>query len=78
MVTTVEAIYDGNVLRPKDPLALAPNTQVRITIETVEPDAGRTASFLRTASSLQLDGPRDWASNLDAYLYGAEGDTDAR
>lgn len=72
MMKTIEAVFDGKVLRPEDPLGLEPNTRVRITIETMEPALGRAASFLRTARSLNLDGPPDWALNLDAYLYGGE------
>jgi hypothetical protein len=29
-------------------------------------------SFLRTARSRDLDGPPDWAVNLDTYLYSEE------
>jgi len=29
-------------------------------------------SFLRTARSLDLDGPPNWAANIDKYLYGGE------
>ena len=78
MVTTIEAIYDGEVLHPKVPLVLEPNTRVRITIETVEPATGEAASFLHTARSLNLDGPRDWAVNLDTYLYGGGKSPDER
>lgn len=53
----------------KQPLDLAPNTRVRITIEAVDAVATPSLSFLRTARSLKLDGPRDWATHLDAYLY---------
>lgn len=38
MTKTVEAVYDGEALRPDEPLDLQPNTRVRITIETA-PDA---------------------------------------
>ena len=31
-------------------------------------------SFLQTARELHLEGPADWASNLDEYLYGKEAD----
>lgn len=72
MVRTIEAIFDGRVLRPENPLALEPNTRVRITIETVEPSPEKRSSFLDTARSLNLDGPPDWAVNVDAYLYGGE------
>lgn len=74
MVTRIEAVFDGEVLRPKDPLSLKPNTHVHLTIETTDPKVSGGRSFLNTARSLRLEGPRDWASNLDDYLYGREGD----
>ncbi len=67
MATTIEATFDGQVFRPTGPVFLPPNTTVRI---TVEPLPGKPASFLRTARSLNLEGPPDWATNLDAYLHG--------
>jgi hypothetical protein len=70
MTTTIEAVFDGTVLRLDQPLALAPNTRVRITIEAVEPPPPPGTSFLRTARSLKLDAPADFATNVDAYLYG--------
>jgi hypothetical protein len=76
MVRTIEAVFDGEVLRPETSLALEPNTRVRITIEAVEPGPGKAKSFLDTARSLNLDGPPDWAMNIDAYLYGGGGSKD--
>jgi predicted DNA-binding antitoxin AbrB/MazE fold protein len=72
MVQTMEAVFDGEVLRPADPVALEPNTRVRITIETVERASAEKASFLDTARRLNLNGPPDWATNIDAYLYDGE------
>jgi hypothetical protein len=72
MVRTIEAIFDGEVLRPETSLALEPNTRVRITIETVEPGPPKAKSFLDTARSLNVDGPPDWAENIEEYLYGGE------
>jgi predicted DNA-binding antitoxin AbrB/MazE fold protein len=72
MVETIEAIYDGKVLRPENPLTLEPNTRVRVTVEILEPATHESASFLDTAQSLNLDGPPDWAENIDSYLYGGE------
>ncbi len=69
MVKTIEAVFDGQVLRPEAPLALEPNTRVRLTIETVEPSRGKAKSFLDTARSLNVDGPPDWSMNIEAYLY---------
>jgi predicted DNA-binding antitoxin AbrB/MazE fold protein len=70
MVQIVDAVYDGSVLRPDDPIELAPNTRVRITIEATEPTLEQPASFLRTARALNLEGPPDWSAEIDTYLYG--------
>lgn len=70
IVKTIEALFDGAVLHPAEPLELAPNTVVRITIETDPVQEEEATSFLRTARSLSLEGPADWSENLEAYLYG--------
>jgi hypothetical protein len=67
MSTTIEATFDRHLFRPSEPLGLPPNTHVRLTIEEF-PD--KPVSFLRTAQSLRLEGRPDWATNLDACLYG--------
>ena len=72
MIKTIEALFDGTVFHPTEPLTLAPNTRVRMTIETVLPAKGEAASFLRTARALNLDGPPDWSVNIDEYLYGGD------
>ena len=72
LAKTVEAIFDGEVLRPDGPLTLKPNTRVRITIETVEQATEKPKSFLQTARSLNIEGPPDWAKNIDAYIYGGK------
>jgi predicted DNA-binding antitoxin AbrB/MazE fold protein len=68
MNKTVEALFDGTVLKPIEQLELEPNTQVWLIIKTTPPPAPR--SFLQTARALNLDGPSDWSANLDDYLYG--------
>ena len=65
MGKTLEALYDGSVLRPIEPLTLEPNTRVRIVIEIVPPTTDTPLSFLRTARSLNLDGPPDWSANVE-------------
>lgn len=70
MTTTVFATFDGEVLRPEGPVTLAPNTRVRVTIETTVADESKSGSFLRTAQALNLDGPSDWSERLEEYLYG--------
>jgi len=70
MVQTIEAVFDGEVLRPDRPLSLEANTRVRVTIEPLPAGEHPPRSFLRTARSLNLEGPTDWSANLDHYLYG--------
>jgi predicted DNA-binding antitoxin AbrB/MazE fold protein len=77
MLKTIEAIYDGKVFRPAVPLVLEPNSRVRITIETAPPAEEGAGSFLHVARSLNLEGPADWAMNLETYLYGEEGQHDS-
>ena len=72
MTDMIEALYDGKVFRPTRPIALAPNTRVRITIESLPPAERAAPSFLRTARALELEGPPDWSENVDGYLYGGE------
>jgi hypothetical protein len=65
MTKTIDAIFDGKVLHPVDPLTLEPNTSVRITIEiSAKTGDGDPGSFLATARKLQLDGPADWSTCL--------------
>ena len=72
MVKMIEALFDGTVFHPTEPIALAPNTRVRMTIETVLPAEGKATSFLRTARALNLEGPPDWSANIDEYLYAGD------
>jgi predicted DNA-binding antitoxin AbrB/MazE fold protein len=74
MVKTIDATFDGIVFRPVEPIALEPNTRVRITVETSTPSTEPVASFLDTASSLNLEGPADWSANLHRCLYGEDAD----
>ena len=72
MAATIEATFDGAVFRPLGPVALAPNTQVRLTVEPLPDGLKKAGSFLGTARALNLEGPPDWSANLDKYLYGEE------
>lgn len=77
MIISLDAIFDGHVLHPQEQIELKPNTRVRITIEAVEPAEAEPGSFLRTARSLNLEGPADWSVKLEDYLYGRGPDSDA-
>jgi len=70
MTKTLEATFDGAVFRPDGPVELQPNTRVQIVV-TVKPSPEQEPkSFLQVARSLRLQGPADWSSRLDEYLYG--------
>ena len=73
MIKSIGAVFDGKVLRPDEPLELKPNTHVRITIDAALPTT-KSRSFLSTARSLKLQGPRDWSARIEEYLYGQSGD----
>jgi len=67
MTMTIEAVFDGQVLRPDRLLGLKPNTRVTLVITSADSSEG-DESFLDAAMSLRLDGPPDWSENLDRYL----------
>lgn len=77
MAETIEALYDGNVFYPDQPVKLQPNTRVTLSVEVAPAAPKKPLSFLRTAQSLQLDGPPDWSEHIDDYLSGND-TTDAR
>ncbi len=62
----IQAIFDGQVFYPEESLDLEPNTRVNLTIEVPE----EKRSFLQTALSFKLQGPVDWSTRLEEYLYG--------
>ena len=74
MSKTIEAVFDGEVLRPNEPLELQPNTRVRLTIDKLPTDIQKPRSFLRTARSLNLQGPSDWSERIEEYLYEDQSD----
>jgi hypothetical protein len=70
MTKTIYLTFDGEVFRPEEPVDLKPDTRVRATIEPATAAVGRPGSFFETARSLNLEGPPDWSSRLEDYLYG--------
>ncbi|MEZ4659006.1 MAG: hypothetical protein R2911_15690 [Caldilineaceae bacterium] len=67
MVVTVDAVFDGRVFLPVQPIRLPANTRVQIAVTT---DERSPISFLDVAEALALEGPPDWSLQLDEYLYG--------
>lgn len=82
MPTPIDATFDGEVFRPTQPVALEPNTPVKLTVEAAAPltptdesgkKAGKPYSFFDVARSIRIeDGPPDWSANIDKYLYGEQ------
>ena len=72
MTRTVNATFDGDVIRMDERVDLEPNTRIRVTIEKVELPAEETMSLLDTAASLNLEGPEDWSERFEDYLYGRD------
>ena len=70
MSQILEAVFDGKVILPDEPITLEPNTRVRVVIESIAEAEAKPVSFLRAARSLKLSGPTDWSTNLETYLYG--------
>jgi hypothetical protein len=74
MTRSVAVVYDGEVLRPVEPVDLPPNTRGRVTIgdpgeET--PPAAPPRSVRRILDRARaLDLPADLAAQHDHYLYG--------
>ena len=73
MNKTIEAVFDGETLRPTAPLDLEPNTSYRISIElpSTPPDGTADAWDELEALAGSVEAPADWAREHDHYLYGA-------
>lgn len=70
MSQTLEATFDGQVFRPVEPVELQPDTRVQLVVTVKAAPEEKPKSFLRTARSLKLKGPKDFSSRIDDYLYG--------
>jgi hypothetical protein len=71
MARTVTAIFDGEVLRPTEPLDLQPETEYRVTIEEPESADPYADRPLMRFADIRIDsGLGDFAEQHDHYLYG--------
>jgi predicted DNA-binding antitoxin AbrB/MazE fold protein len=59
MSQTIEAIFDGQVFHPVEPLDIEPNTRVTVHIETPERDEREPYAFLSVLREAKLEGPPD-------------------
>lgn len=72
MSQTITVIYDGQVLRPETTVDLEINARYRVTIEELAPPshAGNAWDVLESMTG-SVEGPVDWATEHDHYLYGS-------
>ena len=68
VMQTVEAVYDGKVLRPKKKLEIKPNTSVMVTVKPIQAKRSSKKSALEIIESLNVDAPPDWSENIENYL----------
>jgi hypothetical protein len=73
MQRSVRVIFDGEVLRPEEPLDLGPHERYVVTIEEppAEPSGADAPGLLDDLADLFTDfGVTDLAAQHDHYLYG--------
>jgi hypothetical protein len=70
MTRTLNAIFDGKVLRPEESLDIKPNTRCRITVETESAPQSDNAWDVLDKAAGSIEAPPDWAAEHDHYLYG--------
>lgn len=74
MEQTIHAVYNGEALIPENGVQLIAGKRYKVTLLAVDEKRSVTSVesawdvLKRTAGT--VDGPRDWASEIDHYLYG--------
>jgi hypothetical protein len=71
MTKTLEALFDGEVFRPKDKIDLVPNKNYTLIIRDKDekPDSLNAWDILDKLTGA-VEAPQDWAFEHDHYLYG--------
>jgi len=79
-LTTISVVFDGEVLRPDEPLDLEPNTRYVAILQAedgnIEAGKENVWQMLKRFAGT-VDAPADWASEHDHYLYGTPKRQDA-
>jgi hypothetical protein len=71
MTQRLQAIFDGQVLRPEEPVQLQPNTRCTVTVQVSDESAkGGNAWQLLDELAGSIEAPADWSTQHDHYLYG--------
>jgi hypothetical protein len=66
----LRVIFDGEVLRPEEPVDLEPSAHYVVTIERPETFGDQTLWEVLSNLTGSVEGPKDWAEQHDHYLYG--------
>jgi predicted DNA-binding antitoxin AbrB/MazE fold protein len=81
MTRKIQAVYEGGVFKPREPVPLEDGAAVELTVRCDPPfvpaDAATVLRFIEEMAALPLEGPDDGFSGADhdKILYGG---TDAR
>lgn len=72
MTRTIDLIYDGTVLRPVGPVTLEKGKRYKAQLDDTgeEPTTIQNPWNLLRSMEGMIDGPSDWSTQLDHYLYG--------
>ena len=60
MVSTIEAVFDGKVFHPDQPVTLKPNTRVRIIIENLSSQEKEYTLDQLLAGEIEISEEIDW------------------
>ena len=72
MTQTIEAIFDGKVLKPCTPLHLKKNKHYKVQIEVEDKKTLGNAWDILDEMTGSIEAPEDWAKEHDHYLYGTQ------
>jgi hypothetical protein len=72
MLQTIDAIFDGKVLVPQNGVQLIEGNRYKLIIQPFDQGTASSESAWDLLSQLvgTVEGPADWASEIDHYLYG--------
>jgi len=72
MLQTIEAVFDGKALIPQNGLHLIEGKRYKLIVQPFDQDVAPGESAWDVLSHLvgTVEGPADWASEIDHYLYG--------
>jgi hypothetical protein len=72
MSQTLFATFDGKALAPENGVELVAGTRYKVVIQDIDNNMSTRKSAWEALDRLvgTVEGPADWASELDHYLYG--------